>query len=137
MTTNKEQNTDWQLERKEWIAAFQEIIEERGEQDAADLMKLLRSYAIRKGVRITGEALNTPYINTINARHQPAYPGDTALEIKIENINRWNAMAMVLQAYDSGAGLGGHIATYASAASMYEVGFNHFFKRSQQNMEET
>lgn len=129
MTTNKEENTDWQLERKEWIAAFQEIIEERGEQDAADLMRLLRSYAIRKGVRITGEALNTPYINTINARHQPAYPGDTALELKIENINRWNAMAMVLQAYDSGAGLGGHIATYASAASMYEVGFNHFFKK--------
>ncbi len=129
MTTNKEEHTDWQLERKEWIAALQEIIEERGEQDAADLMRLLRSYAIRKGVRITGEALNTPYINTINARHQPAYPGDTALELKIENINRWNAMAMVLQAYDSGAGLGGHIATYASAASMYEVGFNHFFKK--------
>ena len=59
---------------------------------------------------------------------QPAYPGDIELEQRIEDIHRWNAMAMVLQAHDSGTGVGGHIATYASAATMMEVGFNHFFR---------
>jgi len=133
MTTLPDNNkVEWQLEQQEWIAALQEIIEDKGETEAAELIKQLRNYAIRKGVRLVGEALNTPYINTINYRDQPPYPGDTSLELKIENINRWNAMAMVLQAYDSGHGLGGHIATYASAASMYEVGLNHFFRKKSE-----
>lgn len=119
---------EWLQEQQEWLEALDDIIRERGEKDAAILIKELRAFAIRKGVRLVGEALNTPYINTINVKDQPPYPGDTQLELKIENINRWNAMAMVLQAYDKGHGLGGHIATYASAASMYEVGMNHFFK---------
>ena len=122
--------SDWQLELIEWIASLEEVIEDQGDEQAAQLIRELRAFAIRKGVRLVGEALNTPYINTINVRHQPPYPGDTELETKIENINRWNAMAMVLQAYDSGEGLGGHIATYASAASMYEVGLNHFFRKA-------
>ena len=120
---------DWQLELLEWIASLEEVIGEQGDEQAAELIRQLRAFAIRKGVKLAGEALNSPYINTINVKYQPPYPGDTALEIKIENINRWNAMAMVLQAYDSGEGLGGHIATYASAASMYEVGYNHFFQK--------
>ncbi len=133
MTTMLSQEVaNWQAEQKEWVEALQQIIEERGEKDAAELLKQLRKYAIRKGVRLTGEALNTPYINTIHYKDQPPYPGDTELEHKIENINRWNAMAMVLQAYDSGHGLGGHIATYASAASMYEVGLNHFFQKKSE-----
>ena len=119
----------WEIEQKEWIASLDEIIDDLGEEHTAALIKSLREHAIRRGVKLVGEALNTPYINTINVRHQPHYPGDSELEKKIENINRWNAMAMVLQAYDSGEGLGGHIATYASAASMYEVGYNHFFQK--------
>jgi len=119
----------WQIEQMEWIASLDEIIDDLGEETTAALIKSLRDHAIRRGVKLVGEALNTPYINTINVRHQPQYPGDSELEKKIENINRWNAMAMVLQAYDSGEGLGGHIATYASAASMYEVGYNHFFQK--------
>ena len=120
---------DWKEELSEWITSLQEVIDEKGGASAAELMKELRSFALHNGVQISGTALNSPYINTINAKDQPPYPGDTVLENKIENINRWNAMAMVLQAYDSGEGLGGHIATYASAASMYEVGLNHFFKK--------
>ena len=121
---------EYQLEEQEWIASLQEFIESLGTEQAAKLLKRLRNHAIRQGVQIAGEALNTPYINTINYKRQPPYPGDTMIENKVENINRWNAMAMVLQAYDSGAGLGGHIATYASAASMYEVGLNHFFQKA-------
>lgn len=120
---------DWQLELAEWMSSLKEFIDDQGEDKAASLIHELRSFAQRKGVRLAGEALNSPYINTINAKHQPPYPGNTVIENKIENINRWNAMAMVLQGYDSGEGVGGHIATYASAASMYEVGLNHFFKK--------
>ncbi len=120
---------DWKLELHEWLASMEEVIQDQGDKRAADLIRELRALAIRKGVMLGGEALNSPYINTINAKHQPPYPGNTVLETKIENINRWNAMAMVLQGYDSGEGVGGHIATYASAASMYEVGFNHFFRK--------
>lgn len=132
-SNNKLAQADWQLELEEWIASLHEIIGEKGDEDAAELIRHLRAYAIRKGVKLAGEALNSPYINTIHVRHQPPYPGDIAMEQKIENINRWNAMAMVLQAYDSGEGLGGHIATYASAASMYEVGFNHFFRKESED----
>lgn len=124
-----EKDQEWQEELKEWIASIEEVIEDQGDAQAADLIRELRALAIRKGVNLAGEALNSPYINTINAKHQPPYPGNTIIEHKIENINRWNAMAMVLQGYDSGEGVGGHIATYASAASMYEVGMNHFFRK--------
>ncbi len=120
---------DWKLELNEWLASMEEVIHDQGDKRAADLIRELRALAIRKGVMLGGEALNSPYINTINAKRQPPYPGNTVLETKIENVNRWNAMAMVLQGYDSGEGVGGHIATYASAASMYEVGFNHFFRK--------
>lgn len=123
---------DWRLELAEWMAALNEFIDDHGDDRASDLIHELRSYAQRKGVQLAGEALNSPYINTINAKDQPPYPGDTVIETKIENINRWNAMAMVLQAYDGGEGLGGHIATYASAASMYEVGLNHFFRKKSE-----
>ena len=127
--TDTHTDQDWQIELIEWIASLEEVIADKSDDQAADLIRRLRAFALRKGVKLAGEALNSPYINTINVKHQPPYPGNTELELKIENINRWNAMAMVLQAYDSGEGLGGHIATYASAASMYEVGLNHFFQK--------
>ena len=70
---------------------------------------------------------NTPYVNTISAAEQPAYPGNLGLERRIESIIRWNAMAMVVRANRAEAGIGGHISTFASMATLYEVGFNHFF----------
>jgi len=80
------------------------------------------------GVSLGEATLNTPYRNTIHVSEQPNYPGDIQLEQRIENIVRWNAMAMVLQAYDNGSGVGGHIATYASAATFMEVMLNHFVR---------
>jgi len=72
--------------------------------------------------------LNTPYVNTIPADEEPVYPGDRELERRIKSLIRWNAMAMVVNANRIHSGLGGHISTYASAATLYEVGFNHFFR---------
>ena len=74
------------------------------------------------------ESLTTPYINTIPVDRQPPYPGDQALERRIKSIIRWNAMAMVVKANRIHGGLGGHISTFASCATLYEVGFNHFFR---------
>jgi len=129
MTEILTQDTHWRLELHEWLCSLDEVIEDLGEEKTSELIKALRNHALRKGVKLIGEALNTPYINTINVKEQLQYPGDTEIELKLENITRWNAMCVVLQAYDSGAGLGGHIATYASAATMYEVGYNHFFRK--------
>jgi len=129
MTEIQTEDTQWRLELHEWICSLDEVIDDLGEEKTSELIKSLRNHALGRGVKLIGEALNTPYINTINVKEQLQYPGDTEIELKLENINRWNAMCVVLQAYDSGAGLGGHIATYASAATMYEVGYNHFFRK--------
>src|SRR5690606_12389420 len=72
-------------------------------------------------------AITTPYVNTIPVESEAPFPGDLALERKLRSIIRWNAVAMVVQAYRSGSGVGGHIATFASSASLVEIGFNHFF----------
>ncbi|MGM9508852.1 pyruvate dehydrogenase (acetyl-transferring), homodimeric type [Larkinella sp. GY13] len=120
---------DWQLEKQEWIESIDAVLDEYGEEKTKELLKAINHYVIRRGVAFQGENINTPYINTINVKDEPTYPGNVELEQKIENINRWNAMCMVLQGYDNGSGVGGHIATYASAATMYEVGFHHFFRR--------
>src|SRR4029453_7309065 len=70
----------------------------------------------------------TRYINTISPEQEPSFPGDESVELRIRRIIRWNAGAMVLPANSRFPGIGGHLATYASAASLYEVGFNHFFR---------
>jgi pyruvate dehydrogenase E1 component len=105
--------------------ALDDVLRQRGGAAARDLLARLERHLSSRGQVLTGAALNTPYKNTIDLRDQPAYPGDIDLETRIGNIIRWNAVAMVLQAYDSGSGVGGHIATYLSAATMMEVGFNH------------
>ena len=105
-----------------------DVLGERGSEGARDLMQKLQSHLSHRGLLLTDAALNTPYKNTIEVREQPRYPGNIELETRIGNIIRWNAVAMVLQAYDSGSGVGGHIATYLSAATMMEVGFNHVFR---------
>jgi pyruvate dehydrogenase E1 component len=69
----------------------------------------------------------TPYVNTIPLHEQPKFPGDRRIERRIKSLVRWNAMAMVVRANRAEDGIGGHISTYASAATLYEIGFNHFF----------
>lgn len=120
-------------DREEWLEALDNIYREYGEAGVRDILRSLQNHVLTRGIPLSEATLNTPYINTIPPSEQPAYPGDIELEKKIENIIRWNAMAMVLQAADEGSGVGGHIATYASAATMLEVGFQHCFRNRSDN----
>jgi pyruvate dehydrogenase E1 component len=115
-------------DRQEWQESLDSIYREHGEAGVRDILRALQNHALRRGIGLSEATLNTPYVNTIPLSEQPVYPGDIELEKRIENIIRWNAMAMVLQAVDQGSGVGGHIATYASAATMMEVGFHHFYR---------
>ncbi|MCC6144815.1 MAG: pyruvate dehydrogenase (acetyl-transferring), homodimeric type, partial [Candidatus Hydrogenedentes bacterium] len=112
---------------RDWLAALDTVMQEEGDDAAAHLLDRLRSYAESHGVRLPFTA-NTPYLNTIPVEEQPPYPGDRDLERIIKSMIRWNAMAMVVRANRESDGIGGHISTYASAATLYEVGFNHFFR---------
>lgn len=124
----KIQDSEWELEQQEWLEALSSVMRERGGDAAKQLLSRLQHQLSGQGVVLTDAALNTPYKNTIPLSDEPVYPGDIELESRIESILRWNAVAMVLRAYDSGSGVGGHIATYLSASTMMEVGFNHFFR---------
>jgi pyruvate dehydrogenase E1 component len=104
------------------------VLRSEGPERAKALFRAVRDYLTDANVIVEDATLNTPYRNTIPLEQQPAYPGNIELERRTENINRWNAMAMVLRGYDSGTGVGGHIGTYASGATMLEVGLNHFFR---------
>src|SRR3972149_897855 len=100
----------------------------RGGPDRAEfLLKKLMERGHRDGAIMPFTA-NTPYINTIPVEQEPDYPGDRAIERKIKSIIRWNAMAMVVRANRESHGIGGHISTYASSATLYEVAFNHFLR---------
>ena len=124
---------DLASDRQEWIEALDSIQREYGEAGVRDILRALQNHVLGSGIALSEATLNTPYINTIPVSEQPPYPGDIELEKKIENIVRWNAMAMVLRGQDEGTGVGGHIATYASAATMLEVGFHHFFRSPGEN----
>jgi pyruvate dehydrogenase E1 component len=119
---------DLASDRQEWTESLDAIYREYGEAGVRDILRALQNHVLGQGISLSEATLNTPYINTIPVSEQPVYPGDIELEERIENIVRWNAMAMVLRAQDEGTGVGGHIATYASAATMLEVGFHHFFR---------
>jgi pyruvate dehydrogenase E1 component len=121
------------LELSEWLESMESLLESDGPDRAKQIFRALRDYLTDANVIVEDATLNTPYRNTIPLDQQPVYPGDIEIEEKLENIIRWNAMAMVLQGYDSGSGVGGHIGTYASAATMIEVGLNHFFRNADDN----
>jgi pyruvate dehydrogenase E1 component len=114
-------------ETEEWLTAFEQVVAIEGKERACFLLKKLLEKGYEKDVTLpfTG---NTPYINTIPASRQPAYVGDRAMERRIKSIVRWNAMAMVVRANKHSAGLGGHISTFASSATLYQVGMHHFFR---------
>lgn len=116
-------DADW----PEWRSALEDIRREYGNEGVRALLRRLQEYSIDQGVTFSDALLNTPYTNSIGPEEQPPYPGDLELEKRIENIIRWNAAAMILRAQDAGAGLGGHIATYASAATAMETAFHHIF----------
>ena len=114
-------------ETEEWIESIAAIIDLKGEERARYLLQTLIREARTRNISIP-LLTNSPYVNTIPPESESKYPGDEAIEKKIRRIIRWNAAMMVSKANKNFAGLGGHISTYASAASLYEVGFNHFFK---------
>ncbi len=116
-------------ETSEWVEALDEIIDAAGPDRATYLLERLMERAVTLGVQVPLR-LNTAYINTISPEDEVAYPGDRAIERKIKSYVRWNAMAMVVKAYKSDPTVGGHLATYASLATLLEVGFNHFFRGS-------
>lgn len=128
-----QQDDDWEIEQREWLESLQTVLAERGSHQVKQLMTRLQQEISSSGVVLTDAAMNTAYKNTIPLSAEPTYPGDIELETAIENIIRWNAVAMVLQAYDSGSGVGGHIATYLSASTMMEMGFNHFFRAQDES----
>ena len=112
---------------QEWIESLEDEIEERGFERTRHLLEKLVDYASTRGARLPFNT-NTPFVNTIITDQEPEFPGNRDTERKIKSLVRWNAMAMVVNANKKSPGIGGHISTYASAANLYEIGFNHFFK---------
>ncbi|NOT45667.1 MAG: pyruvate dehydrogenase (acetyl-transferring), homodimeric type [Acidobacteria bacterium] len=115
------------LETHEWLESLDYVLQHGGPSRVSRLLQILSEHARRSGVKQPFTA-NTPYINTIQANEQPPFPGSREIERRIKSLVRWNALAMVVKANKAEDGIGGHISTYASAATLYEVGFNHFFK---------
>lgn len=116
-----------EIENKEWLDSLNYVFQTQGPERVSELLRKLQIRAQEYGVKIPFTA-NTPYINTIPSDKQPLFPGSREVERRIKSILRWNAMAMVVRANKELSGIGGHISTYASSATLYEVGFNHFFR---------
>ncbi len=114
-------------ETQEWLDSLQYVLDSKGEERAAWLLSLLDARARQAGVDLPIKS-NSPYINTIPADEQPAYPGNREIERRIKSTIRWNAMAMVAKANRDHHGIGGHISTFGSSATLYEVAYNHFFR---------
>ena len=115
------------VESQEWMESLDYVLKTRGPERVKELLHELQIYAHRHGVVLPFSA-NTPYINTIPREKQPPFPGDRQLERRIKSLVRWNAMAMVVRANRMDSSIGGHISTYASAATLLEVAFNHFLR---------
>lgn len=116
-------------ETHEWLEALKQVLDENGSHRAAFLLDALEDYAVSRGA-VLPPRVNTPYINTISDSEQVDYPGDRAIERRLASFVRWNATAMVVRANKNDPNIGGHIATFASLATLVDVGMNHFFRAS-------
>ena len=114
-------------ETREWLESIDSVLGTQGPERAHFLLNQMIDFARRSGAYLP-YAPNTAYLNTISTGRQPEYPGDRSIERRIEAYIRWNAMAMVVQANRQSSEYGGHISSYASSATMYEIGFNHFWR---------
>ena len=122
------------VEIQEWLESLDSVLLSSGPEVAREILERLRAHATVSGIDLPFTA-NTPYANTIPARLEPLFPGDQQLERRIKSLIRWNALAMVVRANRLEHNIGGHISTYASAATLYEIGFNHFFRARSENFE--
>ena len=126
ITTNGAQSDIDPLETGEWLEALDAVLVHDGPTRARQLLSQVVERAHGAGAGPTAD-LNTPYVNTIPAEREPPFPGDPAVERRLRSLVRWNAIAIVVRANKVSSELGGHIASYQSAATLYEVGFNHFW----------
>ncbi len=122
------------VEIQEWFESLDSVLEASGPDVAREILERLRAHATVSGIDLPFTA-NTPYTNTIPLRLEPLFPGDQELERRIKSLIRWNALAMVVRANREEHNIGGHISTYASAATLYEVGFNHFWRARGESFE--
>ena len=125
-TSNSGQDVD-PSETAEWLESLRYVLEQKGPERVRYLLSKLEDQAHREGVDLPFTA-NTPYVNSIPIDKQPVYPGNREIERRIKSIIRWNAMAMVTRANQVSPGIGGHISTFASSATLYEVALNHFLR---------
>ena len=115
------------FETQEWLEAFDSVCKTHGDERATFLLNQLQDHANKQGLQLPS-SVTTPYHNTIPANREKRMPGDLFMERRIRSIIRWNALAMVMRANKKSEGIGGHIASFASAATLYDVGFNYFFR---------
>src|SRR3954451_7378032 len=121
------------LETREWVDSLDYVLSHGGPNRAGRLLQQLALHARREGGINLPFTATTPYQNTIPVRQQPPFPGSQEMERRIKSLVRWNALAMVVRANKIQEGIGGHISTFASAATLYEVAFNHFFHAQTEN----
>ena len=115
------------IETQEWLDAIKNVLDEAGPDRAHALLEGMINLLRRRGVSLPFQA-TTDYVNTIPPEHEPEYPGDPIMEQRIRALIRWNAMAMVVRTSRTDMDLGGHIGTFASSATLYDMGFNHFWR---------
>ncbi len=114
-------------ETKEWLDSLDAVVDEHGKTRARYLLTRLMERATATQVSFPA-TVSTPYVNTIPREQEPWFPGDEHIERRIRAYIRWNAAMMVVRANKAADGIGGHLSTFASSASLYEIGFNHFFR---------
>ena len=117
-------------ETQEWLEAFDSICRAQGSERASYILSQLQARATNSGVGLP-QSITTPYCNTIPANKEKVMPGDLFMERRVRSLIRWNALAMVMRANKQSEGIGGHIASFSSAATLYDIGFNYFFRGSE------
>jgi pyruvate dehydrogenase E1 component len=126
ITLNQQLPDSDPVETQEWMDSLLSVVKDRGVQRARSLVRILMQRARELNLDVP-ELVQTPYINTIQPEQEPPFEGDEEMEKRIRGLERWNAVVLVTRANMQNDGIGGHISTYASSASLYDVGFNHFF----------
>ncbi|OJX94617.1 pyruvate dehydrogenase E1 component [Salana multivorans] len=114
-------------EQNEWLESLDAMVDARGEKHAAGVVSSVLTHATKRGLQVPN-VVTTPHINTIDVADEPEFPGDEAIENRYRDYLRWNSAVMVTRAQRPGIAVGGHISSYASVATLYEVGLNHFFR---------